>query len=489
MIVNAKPSGILSLGRTGENQARSIRFDVSHWVRDFGPGVVELVHQRSGDPYPYPVVVSQDGNEVTWNITATDTAAAGTGSAELQYYVGDTLAKSETWMTKVFPALGPAAETPPDPYQSWVDQVLQAGTVATEAAEKAANAAVRQPIVGGNGNWWTWDLEAGAYVDTGIYSGGDAPYIGDNGNWYVGQTDTGVAATGPAGPVGPEGPEGPAGTTGPAGPHGPQGEPGPQGPEGPTGPTGATGPQGPKGDKGDQGEKGDTGAQGPKGDKGDTGAQGPKGDKGDTGERGPIGETGAQGPAGPALAVTNAATVGQTIRVSAVDENGQPTEWEAVDMESGGNIVYQETILASGTISASDTSPYKYIETGLTIGDLKKWKRFACFFTPGTNCYCRMKFPDRMLLGSSGVRPISIFEWADRDQTILECVFKTGADGYFTSIDDQFVIASTERFDNKLFGYRVSPITLGDDEKVYVNVYSKIDNDVPWKIVGITKEV
>ena len=30
-------------------------------------------------------------------------------------------------------------------------------------------------------------------------SGSDAPYIGDNGNWYVGQTDTGVAATGAAG--------------------------------------------------------------------------------------------------------------------------------------------------------------------------------------------------------------------------------------------------------------------------------------------------
>ena len=29
------------------------------------------------------------------------------------------------------------------------------------------------------------------------------------------------------------------------------------------------------------------------------------------------------------------ASVGQTIRVSAVDENGQPTEWEAVDMTSG----------------------------------------------------------------------------------------------------------------------------------------------------------
>ena len=36
---------------------------------------------------------------------------------------------------------------------------------------------------------------------------------------------------------------------------------------------------------------------------------------------------------GGGLTVTNTAAVGQTIKVSAVDENGQPTEWEAVDME------------------------------------------------------------------------------------------------------------------------------------------------------------
>ena len=153
-----------------------------------------------------------------------------------------------------------------------VKNAVEAGATAAEAAEKAENAAVRQPIVGSNGNWWTWDLDAGAYVDTGIYSGGDAPYIGANGNWYVGQTDTGVSATGPAGQKGDPGPEGPAGPTGPAGPQGPE------------------------------------------------------------------------GPAGPALAVTNTAAVGQTIRITAVDENGQPTEWEAADIPSGGGFEQIDTI-------------------------------------------------------------------------------------------------------------------------------------------------
>ena len=208
-----KMGSILPLGKQGENLVRQIQFDLSRWISNFGPGTVQLLHQRRGDEAPYPVAVEREGNLAVWTVTNADTAAAGTGRAELQYYVGDALAKSETWMTKVLAALGDASETPPEAQQGWVDQVLQAGTVATEAAEKAANAAVRQPIVGGNGNWWTWDLEAGAYVDTGIYSGGDAPYIGDNGNWYVGQTDTGVAATGPQGIQGETGPTGAAGYT------------------------------------------------------------------------------------------------------------------------------------------------------------------------------------------------------------------------------------------------------------------------------------
>ena len=309
--------GIILLGKQGENLARRVLFDLTRWISTFGPGTVQLLHQRSGDEEPYPVAVEQNGTQAIWTVTNADTAVPGTGHTELQYHVGDALAKSETWMTKVLPALGPASETPPDPYQSWVTEVIQAGAGVKEqaaraeaAAEKAEAATVNVPILGNNGNWFVWDKALGEYVDTGVYSGGEAPYIGENGNWYVGQTDTGVAATGPAGPTGETGPVGPVG---PTGPQGPQGEIGPQGP---------------------QGETGATGPQGPKGDPGETGPQGPQGETGATGPQGPQGETGPQGPAGPALAVTNTAAVGQTIKVSAVDENGQPTGWEAVDMYS-----------------------------------------------------------------------------------------------------------------------------------------------------------
>ena len=37
------------------------------------------------------------------------------------------------------------------------------------------------------------------------------------------------------------------------------------------------------------------------------------------------------------------ATIGQTVMISAVDENGVPTTWEAVDFPSGGGDLKTET--------------------------------------------------------------------------------------------------------------------------------------------------
>lgn len=171
-VYRVKTASILPLGKQGENLARKIQFDISRWISTFGPGTVQLLHQRSGDEAPYPVAVEQDGTLAIWKVSSADTASAGTGRTELQYYVGDALAKSETWMTKVLPALGDASETPPEAQQGWVDQVLQAGAAAVESADRAENAAVRQPYPNvETGTWWVWDAESGAYTDTGVSYG------------------------------------------------------------------------------------------------------------------------------------------------------------------------------------------------------------------------------------------------------------------------------------------------------------------------------
>ena len=103
---------------------------------------------------------------------------------------------------------------------------------------------------------------------------GITPHIGENNHWYIGDSDTGVSATGP------QGPKGDTGLQGEKGEKGDQGEIGPEGPKGDVGPQGE---QGPKGDKGDTGPQG---LQGIQGEKGDTGSQGPKGDTGAPGKDG-----------------------------------------------------------------------------------------------------------------------------------------------------------------------------------------------------------
>ena len=52
-------------------------------------------------------------------------------------------------------------------------------------AQQLQDAATHQiPIIGANGNWWRWDIETSAFVDTGkIAEGGKSPYVGDNGYW------------------------------------------------------------------------------------------------------------------------------------------------------------------------------------------------------------------------------------------------------------------------------------------------------------------
>ena len=237
---------------------------------------------------------------------------------------GESVVASVNRLTfEVCEGFDPSGETPlppsPDLYTQLIKEIDSGKKIAQSVRKDADSGKFNGPpgkspkII--DGNWYVWDDDAKAYVNTGIYSGGDAPFIGANGNWYVGQTDTGVAATGPKGDKGDTGERGPQGETGPQGPQGIQGETGPQGEQGPQGATGQTGPQ---------------------------------------------------GPAGPALAVTNTASVGQTVKITAVDENGQPTEWEAVDMASGG-IDWQ--LVDSKTLPA-ENSVYELEWTGLDCDNL-----------------------------------------------------------------------------------------------------------------------
>ena len=134
------------LGRQGENEALRVVWPgiVTDWAKLYGEGTFQLAAKRAGDAAPYPVVLDTDGSDLVWVPTNADTALSGTGSCELTYTVGERVAKSRTWSTRVYPSLtGEGEADPPEPYQSWVDKVLTAAGDAqtTQAAAEAAEAA------------------------------------------------------------------------------------------------------------------------------------------------------------------------------------------------------------------------------------------------------------------------------------------------------------------------------------------------------------
>lgn len=122
--IRAQPVIPVRLGKQGENNVISIEFDISKWIEELGDGTSALLHMRPEDDSPYLVSTTLEDGIVTWVVSSTDTAQAGTGKCELQY-VSETgeVIKSETWLTTIAASLEEAGESP-DPESGWVADLL-----------------------------------------------------------------------------------------------------------------------------------------------------------------------------------------------------------------------------------------------------------------------------------------------------------------------------------------------------------------------------
>lgn len=215
--IYAHPGVHLALGRKGENVARQVVFDLRAWRATYGDGAVSLCARRAGDAEPYPCGVTQDEDTAVWVLRAADVDKPGWGDVQLSYYVGDTLAKSQTWRTLVAPSLC-ACGDPGEVQQGWLDQAgkdaaaaqqgakdaqeaQQAAEDAAKAAESSADAAAdaakaaqdateHPPRI--NEETQTWLIwQDGEYRDTGlpIAIDGSLPPGGDPGDIVVRTAD------------------------------------------------------------------------------------------------------------------------------------------------------------------------------------------------------------------------------------------------------------------------------------------------------------
>lgn len=244
----------IQIGRTGENEAVRVAFTLAPFEEVFPGGTPALLVKRKGDAAAYPVTLAVDGLTAYWTVTSADTDKAGFGQCELQWYLGDTLAKSNKFDFIVTPALEAGAEPPDEPSKRWFDaiqaQIGDLSKLTTKAKDnlvEAINEAARSG--GGTGGAGTIDMRtADGYIQYSNDDGttwenliaiddlkgadgkdgtngadgepgkdgtdgkdgapgkdGITPTIGDNGNWYLGDEDTGKPSRGATGAQGPKG--------------------------------------------------------------------------------------------------------------------------------------------------------------------------------------------------------------------------------------------------------------------------------------------
>lgn len=150
------PRKPIPIGVQGENDARTVVFDIHKWIEDYGNGTALLVHQRPGDAEPYPVTTTQKAGTIEWSVQQADIIAGAPGRAQLSYQVGENIvARSPIYMTVAADEITNTPLADYDPAKSWIDDLLDAvnkagditsdvqaaQTAATQAGQSATAAA------------------------------------------------------------------------------------------------------------------------------------------------------------------------------------------------------------------------------------------------------------------------------------------------------------------------------------------------------------
>lgn len=340
--VYVKSGEAINLGREGTKGVRRVIFDFTRWAREYGEGSVQLVVMRHGDTSPYPVALTVDGEEAVWEVGAADTAIPGEGECEWQYFVGDALEKSEVYKTFVENAMGEAANEAPEAAQGWVEQVL-------EAAAKVETAIKKAPIIFAD-TWWIWDADAEEYVDTGVNA------KGKNGESITIANITESEASGGANIVTFS--DGKTLTV-------------------KNGKDGEDGYTPVKGKDYFDGKDGYTPQKGVDYFDGKDGKTPVKGEDYFTAEdKAEIVEQVIEEMPEPSggLEITNTAAVGQTVKITAIDADGKPTEWEAVDFPEGGAAIVDVVELPTENI---DEDVFYRVVSGGFLWEDSPWPDYS----------------------------------------------------------------------------------------------------------------
>ena len=220
----ASQMNAILLGHSGENGAVRVAFDLTAFQKAFPGGQPLLLVRRYADTTAYPAPLTVEEQTAYWTVGAADTARAGYGQCELQWYLEDgTLAKSDLFDFLVLGTLKTDAAPPDAPSRRWFEairrQLGDLSKLTTQAKENlvaaineaaktgsgsAGSAALRVSegyIQFRNGDEWENLIAKSELEGTKGEPGedGETPTIGENGNWYIGPEDTGKPSRGAPG--------------------------------------------------------------------------------------------------------------------------------------------------------------------------------------------------------------------------------------------------------------------------------------------------
>jgi hypothetical protein len=192
--------------------------------------------------------------------------------------------------------------------------------------------------------------------------------------------------------------------------------------------------------------------------------------------------------------------VGQTIVVTAVDAEGKPTQWAAADFPEGGGetLTAEETRLAAGTYPTG-TPGNTRLSTGLTVGDLKRWKLFVFRWACSSNTSLNNTY---LTIGNTGKHifqfnnaGLEVFaEWVDTARTVLGFYSGTAPSGgnAWGKISTTIPVLGAQIIDpnsGDSISSRAMQVMGAELDDVEIMIYSLNESkaDYIWDIWGVIK--
>ena len=181
----------IRIGRTAENEARVVRFNVSDWQGIYGPGgAFILMHQRPNDDEPYicQASVAEDG-WLEWVVKAADLQRTGRGQLQLSYVVNEQIAKSMIFTTRISRSLDQSGELP-EPYEDMIEELIEAAADIVIVGQQVAadKAAADEDALKAEGH--------AVGKQNGEDEPSDSPYYHNNAKYYAEQAGASATAAG-----------------------------------------------------------------------------------------------------------------------------------------------------------------------------------------------------------------------------------------------------------------------------------------------------